>query len=377
MRSRSPEPGAGRAGPDVRGTARTLHPLDLAWGAFAAAMLAAMLLVPSGQTIPYHMIFVTLTLLYGFRLWPPRVIAAVLIAITLVTGMIFLQTVWAGEVKADEMAEVPLMPLIVGLMALHAWRRAAAQRKVEELAALESSRLDRQREFLRDSSHAIRTPVTIARGHVELIQMQSRDPSVREDSEVVLRQLDRLHHLAGRLLAIEQLQTTHTLSRDHIAVAELIATLGQAWSQSMPRRWRIEADDAGVVSADPHRLEEAVDALVENALHFTEPGDVIRISSRLEGCHARIEVADSGPGVPVEDRGRVFERFFHRHRRGDEPGTGLGLSLVRAITTAHGGTCWMGAAPEGGTLAVVLIPVARGATLSSPRTVTPAPGLSA
>src|SRR6185437_1006504 len=100
-----------------------------------------------------------------------------------------------------------------------------------------------------------------------------------------------------RLLAIEQLQTMHTLIRSDVAVLELIATLGQGWSQSVARRWRIEASEAGVVSADPHRLEEAVDALVENAVHFTGTEDEIRISCRLDGAHARIEVADSGPGV--------------------------------------------------------------------------------
>ena len=369
-RSSGPESAVGH----VRSAGRrvTVHPLDVAWVAFVAAMVITIVLVPSGQTIPYHMIFITLTLLYGFRLWRPRVIYGVLIAVTVVTGLAFLVTVVSGQVSPDEMAEIPMMPLIVGLMAWHAWRRAAAQREVEELAERESSRLDRQREFLRDSSHAIRTPVTIARGHLELIQMQSQDPAIREDTEVVLRQLDRLHHLAGRLLAIEQLQTMHMLSRSDIAVMELIATLGQGWSQSVPRRWRIEASDAGVVSADPHRLEEAVDALVENAVHFTGPDDEIRISCRLDGAHARIEVADSGPGVPPEDRERVFERFVHGHRHGEEPGTGLGLSLVEAISTAHGGTCWIAAAPEGGALAVVRLPLARPASQAAARAVVPA-----
>ena len=94
MRFGSLDPGSGRAGPDVRNATRALHPLDLAWGAFVAAMLGTMLMVPSGQTIPYHMIFVTLTLLYGFRLWPPNVIASALIGVTVATGLVFLQC-WA------------------------------------------------------------------------------------------------------------------------------------------------------------------------------------------------------------------------------------------------------------------------------------------
>ena len=330
-----------------------LHLVEVLWAGFCVAMLVAMAAFPYLLTIPYHLIFVTLTLVYGFRLWTPPVITSVLLAITAITGVIFTYTLMLGVTAPDDVAEVPLMPMITGAMAWHAWRRATAQRRVEELAALESSRLDRQREFLRDTSHAIRTPVTIARGHVELLRMGAKDPVVLEDTGVVLHQLDRLHHLAGKLLAIEALSTAESLRRRLIDVGDFTTTVGQRWSQSVQRRWRVDVAAAGTVEADPHRLEEAVDALVENALRFTGTDDTIRISCRADGLWSRIEVADSGPGIPPEDRERVFERFFHRHPPGDEPGTGLGLALVRAVATAHGGTSWLEAAPEGGVLVVL------------------------
>ena len=195
--------------------------------------------------------------------------------------------------------------------------------------------------------------------------MQIADPELIEDSDVVLHQLDRLNHLAGRLLSIEQLRTTSSLSREPIPILRFVSTLGRRWSASVVRHWQVPEDLAGPTEADralgqvlgdPHRLEEALDALVENALRFTGPADTVRISAISNGAFIRIEVADSGPGVPAHDRSRVFERFYKRHASGEEPGTGLGLALVEAVATAHGGRCWVETAPEGGALFALQLP---------------------
>jgi signal transduction histidine kinase len=345
---------------------RRLHPLDIAWAVSSVQMLVLMVVFPHLLTIPYHLIFVSLTLLYGFRLWTPPVITAVLLSITGLTGAIFAWTLSQQLTAPDDVAEVPLMPLITALMAWHAWRGAQARRALAELAALESERVEQQREFLRDSSHAIRTPVTIARGHVELLRMGIDEPQQLEDTDVVLHQLDRLHHLAGRLLLIEQLRMADSLHRTPVPVLAFIATIGQRWRQSVPRHWVVPDDlggpagpgtaALGQVLADEHRLEEALDALVENALRFTGPDDTVRITARPDGGYVRIEVADSGPGVPVADRENVFQRFFHRHPSGEEPGTGLGLALVSAVAQAHGGRCWVQQAAEGGAEFVLRLP---------------------
>jgi signal transduction histidine kinase len=336
-----------------------VRPPDLVWAGFVVVMVAAMLLVRHQMTIPYHFIFVSFTLLYGFRLWSPGVTLAVLLLLTAVTGGIFLDTYLAGDVALDELAEVPLMPAIVGAMVWHAHRSAAARHRLEELATLESSRLQRQRDFLRDSAHAIRTPVTIARGYVELIQTGSREPrQVGEDTAEVLHQLDRLHRLAARLLAIEALQTTDRGTVETVALGRFAAEKGRRWSNSAPRRWRVVPAAGHAVRVDPIRLEEALDAMVENALRFTSPDDVIRIEARDEDAWVRLEVADSGPGIPVEDRRRVLERFFHRPPRGEEPGTGLGLALVAAVADAFGADVHVGEAPEGGALVALSFPAA-------------------
>lgn len=345
------------------GPATRLSGVDLAWAVFATAMLFQMWLVPHDLTTPYHLVWVATTLVYGFRLWPIRLFYPVLAALTILTGLLLLGPYLAGQISFHELAEVPLMPLIVGLGAWHAWRRSVAQRRVEELAALESSRLDRQREFLRDASHAIRTPVTIARGHVELLGMRLDDEEAVADIAEVLHQLDRLSHLAGRLLAIEQLATTEALDTELLDAQLFLEKIGRRWAAAVPRRWVVDASPTGVLLADVRRLEESLDALVENALRFTGPHDVIRLSTRTAGGHAVFEVADSGPGIPPEDRERVFDRFFQRHPRGEEPGTGLGLALVRAVANAHAGVARAGSAPEGGALLSLRLPLHSAAPL--------------
>jgi signal transduction histidine kinase len=347
--------------------------VELGWAAFSLAMLVQMWLTPNDMTTPYHLMWVATILIYGFRLWPPRVFFPVLTLLAVITGMLFLRPFLSGRLGLDEMSEVPLMPLIVGLGAWHAWRRSQAQRQVEELAELEGSRLVRQREFLRDASHAIRTPVTIARGHVELLAMRTDDEQVASDAAEVLHQLDRLTHLAGRLLMIEQLATAQALDAEPLDVRRFLEAVGRRWSTAAPRRWVVDVEPTGAVLADVRRLEEAVDALVENALRFTDEGDVIRLSARPDGDTAVLEVADSGPGIPVVDRHRVFERFFQRHPRGEEPGTGLGLALVAAVAAAHQGTVGVDVAREGGASLSLRLPLHAATGVQVPRLVPPDP----
>jgi signal transduction histidine kinase len=336
----------------------SLHPLDVAWTGFASAMLVLTWYSDFGMTIPYHLLFVSLALVYGFRTWSPTVSALVLGGVTLATGVIFVRAYLMGEVELDELAEVPLMPLIVAFMIWHALRRAAAQRQVEQLAARERSRVDRQREFLRDTSHAIRTPVTIARGYMELLRMEAVKGTVRKDAEEVVHQLDRLSELAGRLLLMEALDTTGVLVREVVDVGALMARVGERWRSAVPRRWVISVSSPILVSADRSRLEEALDALIENAVRFTAESDTIRLSARAHDGFVLLGVSDSGPGIPAEDHERVFDRFFHRPPPGEGSGNGLGLSLVRSIVRAHYGMVRAGTAEEGGAAFVVSLPVA-------------------
>ena len=321
--------------------ARTGAVVDLLLTVFVAGMLVAMVAMPGQETIPYHLMFLALALVYGFRVWPMLPTALVIGAITVVTGAIFLAHYLEGRIDAPELSEVPLMPMLMLAMVWHARRRAEAQRQVEEMAEERQRSLQREREFLRDTSHAIRTPVTIARGHVELIQGSLADPLAYDDSDVVLRQLDRMDALSTRLLALARLDSAGVLHRGAINLGFFVEQIGANWTGTADREWlvhRREPQQAVQVSADREWLELAVDALVENAVHFTRPGDRIELSCRRDGRVGTITVGDSGAGIAPEDLAHVFDRFWHRRPPGGMPGSGLGLAMAEAAAHAMGGT---------------------------------------
>ena len=317
--------------------------VDVALGVFSVAMLVAMVVTPGEETIPYHLMFLAVTLVYGFRVWPMAPTLLVIGAITVVTGAIFWTHFQAGRIDAPELSEVPLMPMLLTAMVWHARRRAEAQRQVEEMAEERHRLLEREREFLRDTSHAIRTPVAIARGHVELIQGSLTDPLAYDDSDVVLRQLDRMDALSTRLLALARLDSGGILQRERLDLDCFVEQIGANWTGTAEREWVVEGHQphqAGPVrvSADREWLELAVDALVENAVHFTDATDRIQISCRRQGRFGTITVADSGAGIAPEDQPHVFERFWHRRPPGVMPGSGLGLAMAWAAAHAMGGS---------------------------------------
>jgi signal transduction histidine kinase len=317
--------------------------VDLLLAGFAVGMLVAMVALPGEETIPYHLMFLAVTLVYGFRVWPMGPTALVIGAITVITGAIFYAHYLDGRIDAPELSEVPLMPLLLLAMVWHARRRAEAQRQVEEMAEERRLRLQREREFLRDTSHAIRTPVTIARGHVELIQGSLTDPLAYDDSDVVLRQLDRMDALSTRLLALARLDSGGLLHRMPLDLDCFVEQIGANWTSTVAREWvvdRHEPQQGGHVrvSADREWLELAVDALVENAVHFTGPGDRIELSCRRNGRVGTIRVTDSGAGIAPDDLPHVFERFWHRRPPEGMPGSGLGLAMASAAAHAMGGS---------------------------------------
>jgi signal transduction histidine kinase len=327
--------------------------------AFAVVMLAAMIAMPGEETIPYHLMFLSITLVYGFRVWPMRPTVLVVAAITASTGAVLYMHYLDHRIDGPELSEVPLMPLLLLAMMWHARRRAAAQRQVEQMAEERHRSLEREREFLRDASHAIRTPVTIARGHVELMQTSLDDPTAYEDSEVVLRQLDRMHALSSRLLALARLDSAQDLRLAPVDLDAFVAQTAANWTGSADRDW-VVVTGGGRVGADREWLELAVDAIVENAVHFTEPGDRVELSCwREQNGMSTIAITDSGAGIPAAHLPHVFERFWHRRPPGGMPGSGLGLAMAMAAANAMGGSLTVSSTLGRGTRFMLSLPNAR------------------
>ena len=157
------------------------RPLELLWGVFAIANLLAMVVWPGWETIPFHFIWISLTLVYGFRVWRPAATNLTLLAVIASTGALILQDAFKGQQLWGELFEVPLMSAMFLAMVWHARRRQEALRVVEQQATERASLLERQERFLHDASHELRTPVTIARGHLEVHRRRSEERRVGKE----------------------------------------------------------------------------------------------------------------------------------------------------------------------------------------------------
>jgi signal transduction histidine kinase len=319
---------------------------DIAWAVFAGLNLAAMRLFPAWQTVPFLAIWVSLTVIYGFRLWRLQPTILTWAAVTLATGGIIGVQVLKGQQDADYLAEVPLIALMFLVMVWHGRRRLAATQErltaMEELHRVSQENLrllEQQRQFLVDASHELGTPITVALGHAELIEQTVTDQGVAADARVVTGELARLRRLTNRLLLLASAETPGFLQVAPVATDSLILDALERWGH-VPRHWQLGEAAEATVSGDADRLVVALDALLENAVAHTEPGDRIEVSVRLEGNTAVIAVADSGCGIPPDDLDHIFGRFTRAepYLSREAGGFGLGLPIVQAIAEAHHGS---------------------------------------
>lgn len=324
------------------GIASTLRSrwVEVAWGAFATVNVAVIVLLSRWETIPFHFVWVSLTLVYGFRRWRLRPTVVLLVVVIVVTAGALTWSIVRGHEGPDELAEVPLMAAMFLAMVWHAERRQAAVEAARRLAESEHQLLVAQREFVRDASHELRTPITVARGHAELIRGAGEGGQIGEDAEVIIDELGHLSRLSERLLLLTTAGHPGFLARGPIDVGAFIGGLARRWMPAADREWRVRVDTAGSIPADRERLETALDGLLENAITATEVGDAIRLGCRAEGDVLVIEVSDAGTGIRAADLPRIFDRFSRVEvdRARTNGGSGLGLSITKAIVEAHGGT---------------------------------------
>jgi signal transduction histidine kinase len=314
--------------------------VEVAWGVFAAANVVVIFLLSRWETIPFHFVWVSLTLVYGFRLWRSRTTMILLGVVIAATGAALALSIARGHESPDELAEVPLMAAMFLAMMWHAVRRQTAIEEAGRLAGSEHRLLMAQREFVRDASHELRTPITVARGHAELIREAGGGGQVSADAEVILDELAHLSRLSERLLILTTAGHPGFLSPSAVPIEPFLEGLMRRWAPTVDRDWQLRIDACGTVDVDRERLETALDGLLENAVNATRPGGEIRIACRPVGMDLQIEVSDAGRGIRAEDLPRIFGRFsrVETHRVRNNGGTGLGLSITKAIVEAHGGS---------------------------------------
>ncbi|MPV36493.1 HAMP domain-containing protein [Georgenia subflava] len=205
------------------------------------------------------------------------------------------------------------------------------------LARLEDA-FTSQRRLLDDAGHELRTPITIVRGHLELM-----DPQDPEDAaatkELALSELDRMHRLADDLVMLAKTEQPDFVQPSPVSVGELTDNVLDQARLLGERRWLVDERLEATAEVDAQRLTQAMLQLVANAVKFSEEGSTVAVGSALRGDRLQLWVRDEGVGIAPEERERIFERFGRAQGEGSprREGAGLGLAIVAAIAQAHGG----------------------------------------
>jgi two-component system OmpR family sensor kinase len=200
-----------------------------------------------------------------------------------------------------------------------------------------------QREFIADASHELRTPLTVMRGQLEVLAAQ-RDPpasEMRRVESLVQAEISRMARLVEELLVLAKAEQTDFLRPQPIGLEPFITHLWEGLTLTAERRFELCPVPEGQLLADPDRLAQALRNLARNAIdHTAEGSGLVRLQIEPAGTNEiRFAVSDDGPGIPPDQRQRVFERFHRTDaaRNRSAGGVGLGLAIVQAIAEAHGG----------------------------------------
>lgn len=237
--------------------------------------------------------------------------------------------------------------------------------------------LERQREFVADASHELRTPLTSVLANLELL-----DDSLRregngngnrefevESVESALRSSNRMKRLVADLQILARADAGRKAEASPCDISEIVSNVADELRPLCDNHNVVLDNPAEViVNGNGDELHRVFLNLIDNAIRHTPAGTTITVTSRLDGDTAELRVEDDGPGIPRDLWPTIFDRFVRNAGPGDRAkgkGSGLGLSIVRVIARAHGGTATVGDSPSGGASFVVRIPAARTADLAS------------
>jgi signal transduction histidine kinase len=231
------------------------------------------------------------------------------------------------------------------------------------LARLEEA-FARERRFISDASHELKTPLTSINANAQmLLRWGDREPEIRHESlETIAAESASLAAMVNGMLTLAKADRGDDVPKEPVSLAQLASEAVRGSAQRAAEKHLVltfEHEAVPVVFGDPSLLRQLVGNLIDNAIKFTETGSVdVRVGE--EERSAWVEVADSGPGIPEEELLHVFDRFYRtdqaRSRSEGVPGTGLGLAIVRSIARVHEGEVTAGRSQAGGALFRVVLP---------------------
>jgi two-component system OmpR family sensor kinase len=238
------------------------------------------------------------------------------------------------------------------------------RQKRHEKAILDQHRQasEERRRFLQRLDHELKNPLTAIRAGLTNVAQQPLEPYAVEEVTAVQAQVLRISRLVADLRKLATLEIT-PLETTTVNMAELLTdvlSVLQEQAEIEDRRISLNVPSAPWplpdVKGDPDLLLLAVHNLLDNAIKFTSPGDAIEVRAFDDGSDVVVEVADTGPGIPENEINRVWEELYRGEQARGVPGSGLGLSLVRAIIEKHGGNIGLRSRPDQGTVFSVRLP---------------------
>lgn len=269
----------------------------------------------------------------------------------------------AARTQATGNDEIAMLGRTLDAMAVELQAAFARERKLEA----------GRRELIAAVSHDLRTPLATTRAMVEAIcDGVITDPTeIQKYTLLMRREVEHVSQLIDDLFELSQIESgALRLQLEPTPIGELVADTIEAYEAQAQERdiWIERAAGPALPSviADAPRLQRVLRNLIDNALRYTPAGGRVRIEARVDGAAARVTITDDGPGVPVEDLERVFDRFYRaepaRRRADGAPGrpagAGLGLAIARGLIQAHGGQIWAEPIPDGGTAFHFTVPLA-------------------
>ncbi|NUO59560.1 MAG: HAMP domain-containing histidine kinase [Hamadaea sp.] len=313
-------------------------PLRFVWLVGAAVCATAMWLLPGTATIPFHLMWIGLSLLYGFTRWRPVELAVMVGVTAAATGAILVSHAAGGRIEWLETLEVPLSVALIAVTAALVRRRHLALLALADAADRDRQVAEARQHLMRQVAHELRTPITVARGFTELIADRHADPETREDSDTVLAELDKLARITQRLVTLIDADGAYV--PEALDLPAEVTRIVRRWTPAADREWSW-ACSAGTVVANRDRLEAVLDCLLDNAVKFTGPGDRIAVRGEADEVAWTITVTDSGPGPTPGGPGT---------------GTSLGLVMARTVVAGWGGDVRLTHEPPTGTTVTLRVP---------------------